>query len=190
MASSEPRPGRCGAKIRGKPGQYCEQYPVTGRTRCRNHGGKTPRGIALPQTKHGRYSKDLPSRLAQDYGSTAEDPEILSIRAEIALVHTRLLDVLRRVDTGESSRLWRQLREIFTELESAQRRKDSEAAGQLLNELGRTICQGHMDYAAWDEVMKQVDRKVRLQEAEARRQEKMRQMITRDQGMLLATPGS
>lgn len=89
------------------------------------------------------------------------------------------------MDTGESGQLWRQTRETFDELVAAQRRKDTEAAGILLNDLGRQIKAGHMDYAAWDDVMKLIDRRVRLVEAEGRRLEKMKQMITRDQGMLL-----
>jgi hypothetical protein len=35
----------CGARIRGSvPARHCGERPVNGRTRCRNHGGGTPRG--------------------------------------------------------------------------------------------------------------------------------------------------
>src|SRR3954451_14863589 len=70
------------------------------------HGGKVPRGRALPQTKHGRYSKDLPTRLLATYSAAQADTELLSLRDDVALLDARLADVLARVDTGESSALW------------------------------------------------------------------------------------
>ena len=46
----------CGAKNRqGKP---CQNSPVTGRTRCRMHGGATPRG-GKGNPKHGLYTQAL-----------------------------------------------------------------------------------------------------------------------------------
>lgn len=45
----------CGAKTRsGKP---CKAKPVWGMVRCRMHGGKSLRGYAHPNYKHGLYSK-------------------------------------------------------------------------------------------------------------------------------------
>jgi hypothetical protein len=47
---------RCGAKTRsGKP---CQSYPVTGRRRCRMHGGTNPGPPRGNQNglKHGHYS--------------------------------------------------------------------------------------------------------------------------------------
>jgi hypothetical protein len=45
----------CGAKTRR--GTACQQ-PAMRNGRCRLHGGKTPRGLASPHLKHGRYSQD------------------------------------------------------------------------------------------------------------------------------------
>jgi hypothetical protein len=44
----------CGAKNR--QGAPCRRPPAVGRTRCRLHGGSTPRGWQSPHWKHGRYS--------------------------------------------------------------------------------------------------------------------------------------
>jgi hypothetical protein len=51
----------CGARNRqGKP---CQKSPVTGRTRCRLHGGATPKGVNAKERngnyRHGLYSKRL-----------------------------------------------------------------------------------------------------------------------------------
>ena len=41
----EPVPGRCNARLRASStgSQFCPNYPVKDRTRCRMHGGATPR---------------------------------------------------------------------------------------------------------------------------------------------------
>lgn len=36
----------CGAQLRGQPGRFCARRPITGRKRCRLHGGLTPRGVS------------------------------------------------------------------------------------------------------------------------------------------------
>lgn len=45
---------KCGAKTRA--GTPCQRAPLAGRTRCRLHGGATPRGRASPHWRHGRRS--------------------------------------------------------------------------------------------------------------------------------------
>jgi hypothetical protein len=44
----------CGAKNR--QGEPCRRPPAAARTRCRLHGGATPRGWESPHWKHGQYS--------------------------------------------------------------------------------------------------------------------------------------
>lgn len=63
MTSDEPHPGRCGAKCRD--GGYCEAYPVSGRDRCRMHGGTSPVGAESPNYQHGAYSDYLRSDLTE-----------------------------------------------------------------------------------------------------------------------------
>ena len=52
---------RCGAKTRS--GAPCNSSPVTGRRRCRMHGGAdgsgAPKGERNGNFKHGRYSEEV-----------------------------------------------------------------------------------------------------------------------------------
>ena len=105
-----------------RDGSPCRGKAVKGRTTCRMHGGTIPRGLALPQTTHGRYSKDLPARLAGRYREAQSDPELLALRDEVALVDARLGDVLGRVDSGESGALWKQLSNSWQAFIKARRR--------------------------------------------------------------------
>src|SRR5690606_3084472 len=86
----------CGAKTRA--GTPCKRAPVPGRTRCRLHGGLTPAGASHYNFKTGRYSKVLPARLRERYEEAAADPELLALREDIALLDSRLDDLLKRVD--------------------------------------------------------------------------------------------
>ena len=55
------RPNRCGARTRS--GGPCKSAPVTGRRRCRMHGGAdgsgAPTGARNGNYKHGRYTEEL-----------------------------------------------------------------------------------------------------------------------------------
>jgi hypothetical protein len=104
----------CGAKTK-HDGTPCERSPVRGRTRCRVHGGKTLVGSASPTYRTGRYSKYVPERLRERYEAAEDDAELLSLRGEIALTDARLLDLLARVNTGESGQLWAELRRAYRE---------------------------------------------------------------------------
>jgi hypothetical protein len=54
-------PGRCGARTRS--GALCKSAPVTGRRRCRMHGGAAgsgaPSGERNGNFRHGRYTKEV-----------------------------------------------------------------------------------------------------------------------------------
>ena len=55
------RPNRCGARTRS--GEPCRSAPVTGRRRCRMHGGAAgsgaPSGSKNGNYKHGRYTAEV-----------------------------------------------------------------------------------------------------------------------------------
>lgn len=81
----------CGAKKRN--GEPCRAKAMEN-GRCRIHGGKTPVGIALPQTKHARYSKYLPPNIQERYHAAIADDGLISLRDEIALVEVQIVATL------------------------------------------------------------------------------------------------
>ena len=141
--------------------------------------------MTSPRLSSGRYSKDIPTRLAARYQASQTDPDLLNLNAEIALMDARLADLLRRVDTGESGQLWRDLKATYAAMEAAQRAKDFPEVARLLSELGALIRHGHSDYAAWADVRTLVDQRRRLVEAEGKRRAAMQQMIDTSEAMTL-----
>lgn len=172
-------PIRCGAKTRR--GEPCRQYAMPN-GRCRMHGGSSPTGLAHPNTTHGRYSKHLPTRMLATYEHAQQDPELLDLRDDIALLDARLSDLLKRVDSGESGQLWKDLRAAWKAVTTATTEDERSMA---LAELGPLIARGYMDTQAWGEIASLLERRRRLVESERKRLIEMQQMMTMSQAQLL-----
>lgn len=118
---------KCGAKTRS--GDPCKNLCVTGSNRCRMHGGKTPRGMANVNTLHGRYSKAIPTRLAERYEAMLADPQIWQLHDEMALVNARISELIGKlspdddVDDEADRGTWK---EIGEHIETSRRLSDSE----------------------------------------------------------------
>lgn len=173
----------CGAKK--KDGTLCGRAPSKGRNRCRFHGGETPRGVASVHFKTGKYSKELPKRLAEKYHSALADEELLALNDEIALMEARIADLISRVESGETGALWRQTRSAYEELAAAGRANNQALFAQKLQELGRLITRGQQDYKAWEEIATSVEHKRRIVESEHKRRVNLQQMMTAEQAMAL-----
>jgi hypothetical protein len=127
----------------------------------------------------------LPGRLLERYKEAQSDPDLLAARDEIALIDSRLTDLLSRVDTGESGSLWRKANEAMDDLRIARTSADKALFADALNTLEETIREGKTDYAAWDEIGKTLDRRQRLVESERKRLVEMHQVITAERAMIL-----
>jgi len=177
------------------------------------HGGNARRGPANASFKHGKFSKALPVRLQSHFDAAIDDPALLGSRQEAALLATRMLDLVKRVETGESGQLWSLLRTSFANVrvtivaiaaadrEFAKAALESDADGknwalekksiatqQLRSELvsqGELIERGNCDQAAWRELFDVIKRKVKVANAELRRLKDMQQMMSAEQAMSL-----
>jgi hypothetical protein len=173
---------RCKAKAKST-GEQCKKTAVPGMEVCRYHGGLTPRGIASPHFKHGRYSKYLPARLSQRYLEAAGDPELLALRDDIALVDARTSELLATLDSGESGRLWRDLLALRREFVEATRAGDEARGRIILADLMNAIQRGAADFERWGEVVDLLERRRRLVDSEQKRLVAMQQMVTAEQAM-------
>lgn len=173
--TSNPNKKRCGAKR--KNGEPCQQWGMAN-GRCRLHGGNARRGLAHPGLKHGRYSKDVPTRFSEMLATSLTDPDLLNLSEEIALETMRTRDLLRRVDSGESGALWNDLRKAWSELRAAQRAKDTIGVNTIMTEIETLIGRGTDDAAVWREIGSSMDRRRKLVDTERRRRIDMQTMMT------------
>ena len=175
----KPAPERCGAKTRNGGGS-CMNWGMSN-GRCRMHGGKTPKGIASANWKHGRFSKYLPTGLRNRYEEELADPELLALNDEIALLRSRLSTLLEGLDFApDSGSTWVILRKDLELFESAQRLASSLPEGDeriekmrevslLFEQIKSTIKRGAAEWAVWREIITLTDQVKKLTESEQKR---------------------
>lgn len=168
-----------------RTGKRCRARAMNGRNVCYFHGGMTPRGVASPHFKTGRYSKYLPDKLAEKYQLAQGDPELLGLRDDIALIDARTAELLKQAQTGESGRVWEAVRKTYQDLNMAIKLSNAEDMAGCLQRLDKLIMVGVRDYAIWREITDNLEQRRRLVESERRRLMDMEQMITVERVMLL-----
>ena len=175
---------QCKAKSK-QSGEQCKRRVTPGKEVCRMHGGKTPTGIALPQTKHGRYSKVLPTRMLERYNAAITDPELLNLSAEIAVVDSRLSDLLIRVESGDAGEIWDKLSKAKDKYRDASLKADIAEMGAQLDAMISLIERGAADVAAWREIHGVLEQRRRLVESERKRLVEQEQMLTLHEAMTM-----
>ena len=171
---------RCKGIVRNgeRTGEQCRNAALIGRDYCRYHGGRIPMGRGNGAFKNGRWSKQLPTRLAAQAEDYANDDVLFSLRSEVVLNDALLGDAIRRLDTGETEGLWSRLGKIEADL---RRYRDDPEFTERLTELGRLIRTGASWTEANAEVGRLIDRRVRLVESERKRAMELQTHITLSQ---------
>jgi hypothetical protein len=172
----------CGAKTRS--GEPCKNAPMLN-GRCRMHGGMTPRGPAHGAFKHGRHSKFLPARLADRYQEAMDDDALLELRSEIALLDVRISEVVQRIDTGESGRLWEELKDALRTFIAELTKRNADRMREPLQRMEHLIEHGTEDKVVWDELGRLLEQRRKLVESERKRMVEMHQMLTTEEAMTL-----
>lgn len=175
-------PGRTRCKAILRTGRRCRLPTVRGTQVCHKHGGLTPRGIASPHFKHGRYSKYMPVGLAEAYRRAIHDPDLLILSSEIALLDARTLEILQRIRTGEGRRAWEELKAVAASARAARERGDNpELIRLLLQILDKVEDYTDSESDLWEEVYQLVEQRRRLVESERKRMVELKQFLTLDQ---------
>ncbi|MDO8751151.1 MAG: hypothetical protein Q7K03_08415 [Dehalococcoidia bacterium] len=177
------KPLKCNA--RDRDGSICRNYVTRGMTKCHKHGGASLRGIASPRFIHGRYSKYLPKHLAEIYALALNDPNLLQLKDDIALMDARLGEMFGKLDRGESVAAWSQVTRSFKKFLNA-RALSLEAVEDLaVTELQTAIEKGMGDYESWQEIHATIEQRRKLVQDEHRVQINLKQMITAEKAMTL-----
>lgn len=167
--------------------ERCRRHATPGSDKCRNHGGKSPRGIASKKYKTGKYSQVLTARALSTYEQAVNDPDLLSLRHDIALLESRLIELLSRMNHADSDALWKRAAELRDRLRLAQEQRDIDAVGAISSQLSEFVDQGIADYSGWNEALGLLESRRRLVDSERKRLVDMQQMISTEQAMQLVT---
>lgn len=177
---------QCNAQAKST-GERCQNPAVTGSTKCRLHGGKTPKGADLPQFKHGRYSKHMPEGLLQAYEDAKADPELLSVRQDIALVDTLIAGLLPNLDTGESGKAWSEMRKLVQNAQKAYHNEDMGNMFVAFEDMNGIIDRRLLHYETEKEIRGQLDQRRKLVETEQKISLQGERAISAEQLMTLMT---
>ena len=177
---------KCTAKSK-RTGKKCRANAVTGRQVCYHHGGKTPAGIASPQYEHGRYSKVIPTQLVEHYRQAQEDPDRLSIDADIGLLDGLLRGALDSMNRGDPGELWEKLHEAAQAYKRALKsKKEGDDPQEHLSMVLWLIEEGYHDYMARIEIRQMLQERARLVDAESRRLERAQGTVTVERALVFA----
>jgi hypothetical protein len=166
-------------------GRQCGSTPVRGRHYCRKHGGKTPVGLAAPSYKTGRYSKYLPEPLLAAYKASLNDPELLDISDDVALLQTRLFDLLGKGGKGEGGHLWIEAKSAYNKLKQSIQDRDASKTILFMTELGEKLNKGASNHENWKEILHTIEQRERAVERQDKRLVDMNQTMTVDRALAL-----
>ena len=147
VIDDEKRGRVCGANLRGKPGLTCKKPPMDGRTRCRLHGGASLAGVDSPNFRTGTLSKLLPARILSSYLENLNDPDLLSLSEDAALIKTRMGDILSQLNVTATT--WQGLKDDVANLRAALGSDDPTLVKSAVNILDQHVSEGCVDVAKW-----------------------------------------
>lgn len=82
-----------------RSGKQCELPAVSGSTKCRVHGGLTPKGTESPNYLHGRYSSSVPAEL-QEKIHELDNFDILDLTDELQTQRALIASYIERYQKG------------------------------------------------------------------------------------------
>jgi hypothetical protein len=172
---------QCQAKAKST-GIQCNRSAVSGKRVCTVHGGLTPSGIASPNFKTGKYSKFLPDKLSARYEEALEDTELLTLKSEVALIDSRLTDILENIQSDDTRSLWIDLQSAWERYRNA---PNDERRNTELYNIEDLIEKGSKVYHQWNEIYVVLEQRRKLVESERKRYLEMNQVVTADRLMVL-----
>ena len=152
-----------------------------GFTVCRVHGAGNPGNQPGRPVVTGRHSKYLPTDLQARYEQALEDSDLIALREEMALVRTRITELLELSDginLGE-------LEDAVISLGHALKAGDMGAAQDEYLRMVEIIQTTKGQWGAWKEIAKLVELRRKLSVSEVGRLQALNQMLTVQQAMVL-----
>lgn len=179
-----------------RDGSPCKQPACKGSEKCRMHGGTAvySSNVKLPAKMFllGRYRDRLPVRMLETYERALNDPDLTSLRDEIAVIEIRIGELIGRLRETDGAAPWDQLKKYSKILNTAIYRKSGDSYNPDIErimladkEIRAAITAGVADEETWNEFRSIVRDKATLSKAESERLQAMGQIITAERAFAL-----
>jgi len=168
--------------------RHCRALVPAPNRGCRHHGGKTPVGRELPQTKDGEFSKHLRLEpLRGEYGRMLDSEKLSSLTEELAFLKVRIREVVGEYGGGASRELLQQMKKNRADHKAQMRLHEPNPVllRQLDRDLDKMIAEGSEGYQVMDDYSKTLTDVIRTIDARDRHFEKARLMITADKAWVM-----
>ncbi len=172
----------CGVDLR------CGNYPVAGYARCKFHGGPNPENnyYGSGTMSSGASSSFQITRLASKYREVQNNGSVLSNRAAIDIVDTRVRQLLERVDIGEAPDRVGKLYGLWQEYREAQASGRTDEEMILRVQIDSAFEDVYHDYKAWEQIFGALDVRRKMVESEMKVLKEIKAIITAEDAMELA----
>ncbi len=164
----------CGGRKRGTydpetdTWEYCQSPFLFPNGRCRLHGGMVKKGPDHPNWKYGKWSVVLPPNLRERAEEYLNDPELVSVRRQLALCSVRQEQLLERLNHKENGQLYASLSETL-QLMDRYRRMDKPVDVDRLAQQALKLCEeGLGQDRTWADLDKLFETQRRLADTEQR----------------------
>jgi hypothetical protein len=181
-----PHAKRCKAKAKSTGGQ-CKNMAVTGRNVCRIHGGASLSGIASPTFKHGRYSRDVAPEVLERYLAARDDPDLLALADEIALLDVRIGELVADTGGEKLTSTWAALGQAAARLRAAQASGEAVALAEAINALMMLAEEGGDIARKYYEMVAIIEQRRKLVETERKTREARKLYADAEDMMLIVT---
>lgn len=168
-----------------KAGKQCGKGAIKDREYCRNHGGTQAVGAANGNFSHGRYSKLLPLNLAEHYQRSRTDPDLLSMREDMALADARLAELAEQLGSVLPPPTVERVEELRGQAVESARDGDMDNVVAVLDTMAEALRHAQGSEVIWAEVRRTQEVRRRLGETERKRLEALREYVTRDRLLTL-----
>lgn len=170
----------CGAKTKTTlDGRPCERKPTKGRDRCMMHGGHSPRGVQSPHFRNRGYARDIPRRMAAKMERAMMDPDLSSLKSELALIDVRLGELVSKLPEQHTKESWVAVRRrIAQALESLDDTSDPEEIRVFLDAALEDLDVIRSDTETWKEITDMVEVRRRTAVEERKREVELEGTVT------------
>lgn len=159
--------------------EYCSLFPLKGRDRCQHHGGNKAIGPGAGGYSAKGLSKILTTKFLDSYKAHYEDPTILDMTSDIALLNMRrdaLLEKWR--DRQVSEKQWQDLKTYHELLCDHINQGHQNKINEMLYKLGKIIAEGYSDILLWQEIVKIEEQITKIKDREIKRLKTASTVIT------------
>lgn len=173
----------------------CTNNPLVGKESCKFHGGRALSGTAHPNYQGKGFSTNMPTRLMEQVRLSINDPDLLNLTDDIAIVEAREAELIQRLrDHDYGTGVWDDLVKLLDKFDKSRKKASNprlsqntrESAAMDMNDTYKEIQQlvtnsWLIDQKLWDELHNVQNQKVKLIGVEMKRREKAQEIITAEQ---------